>query len=100
VVEGLFAAEPQIAADGDDLPSLLKVAGEAGLSKVQVSACLSDHAALAALQKRVDTHEHADHVEGTPTFDVGGKRLAGEQSLAALTTAIDQAGRHPTGGRR
>ncbi len=95
VVEGLFAAQPQMFADGDDLPSLLKVAGEAGLTKVQVSACLSDHAALADLEKRVDNHVNLDHVESTPTFDINGKRLAGEESLAALTTAINQAAAHP-----
>jgi protein-disulfide isomerase len=93
VVEGLFAAEPQMAADGDDLPSLLKVAGAAGLTKAQVSACLSDHAALADLEKRVDAHVQADHVNGTPMFDVNGTRLEGEQSLAALTAAIKAAHR-------
>jgi protein-disulfide isomerase len=100
IVEGLFAAEPQMAADGNDLPSLLKVAGDAGLTKTQVAACLSDHAALDALEKRVDVHTQADHVEGTPTFDVNGKRMDGEQPLAALATAIDQAGRHPVARKR
>lgn len=95
VVEGLFAAQPQMAADGDDLPSLLKVAAGAGLSKAQVSDCLSDHAALTALEARADSYVRDDHVDGTPTFDIAGKRLAGERSLADLTAAIDAAAPHP-----
>jgi protein-disulfide isomerase len=93
VVEGLFAAAPQMAADNDDMPSLLKVAGEAGLSKTQVADCLSNHAALADLEKRVDAHVNADHADSTPTFDINGKRLEGEQSLMTLAEAIDAAGR-------
>ncbi len=91
VVEGLFAAQPQEAVDGNDLPSLLKVAGEAGLSQAQVSACLGDHAALAELETRTDGYVHDDHVNGTPTFDVAGKRIVGEASLADLSAAIDTA---------
>lgn len=88
VVEALFAAQPQMAKDGDDLPSLVKAAASAGLTKAQVSACLSDRAALAALEARADRWSTAEHVDGTPTFDVGGKRLVGEQSLASLGAAI------------
>ena len=95
VVEGLFAAQPRMAADGDDLPALLEVAAAAGLSKAQVSDCLSDHAALTALEARSDAYARDNHIEGTPTFDVAGKRLTGEQSLADLTTAIAAAPHRP-----
>ena len=92
MIEGLFAAQPQMEADGDDLPSLLKVAGEAGLSKTQVSACLADPHALSALEARSEGYARDNHIDGTPTFDVGSRRLVGEQSLAALTAAIDAVG--------
>ena len=92
VVEGLFAAQPRMASEGDDLPAMLDVAAQAGVSKAQISACLSDHAALAALEARVDTYVQQDHVDGTPTFDVAGQRLAGEQSLESLAAAIEAAG--------
>lgn len=88
VVAGLFAAQPQMMADGDDLPTLLKVAAQAGLSNTQVSACLSDHAALSALEARVDRWAREDGVEATPTFDVNGRKFAGETSLADLAQAI------------
>jgi protein-disulfide isomerase len=95
VVEGLFAAQPQMDLDKDDLPSLLKVAGEAGLTKAQVSDCLSDHAALSALEARADGYARDDHVAGTPTFDVAGRRFEGETSLADLAAAIDAASAAP-----
>jgi len=90
VVEDLFAAEPRMERDGDDLPALLDVAARAGLTRSQVAACLSDHAALAALQARTDAHAKLD-AEGTPAFDVAGKRFSGDNSLATLGAAIDAA---------
>jgi protein-disulfide isomerase len=88
VVEGLFAAQPQMQRDGDDLPSLLKVAGDAGLTRDQVSACLTNKAALAALEARADGYARDDRVTGTPTFDIAGRRIEGEASLAAIAAAI------------
>ena len=96
VVDGLFDAQPQMAADGDDLPSLLKVAGEAGLSKLEVSNCLSDQAALNALEERADGWVKNEHVDATPTFDIDGKMLVGEIPLTTLAQAIDAAERART----
>ena len=66
VVEGLFDAQPRMAADGDIMPSLLEVGAAAGLDKARVAACLSDHAAsLAALEARANGYAEHDHVQGT-----------------------------------
>jgi protein-disulfide isomerase len=91
VVEDLFDAEPRMQRDGDDMPSLLDAAARAGLSRERVAACLGDHAALAALEARADTYAKRDRVEGTPAFDIAGRRFAGETSLKALAAAIDAA---------
>jgi protein-disulfide isomerase len=91
VVEDLFAAQARMQRDGDDLPSLLDAAARVGLSRDQVAACLSDHAALTALEARADAYAQHDHVEGTPAFDVAGRRFDGETSLASLAAAIDAA---------
>jgi protein-disulfide isomerase len=91
VVEELFAAQPRMQRDGDDLPALFDTAARVGLTKAQVSACLGDHAALAALEARADRYVREDHVNGTPEFDVAGRRFSGETSLADLATAIDAA---------
>jgi protein-disulfide isomerase len=89
VVEDLFDSQPRMQRDGDDLPSLLDAAARAGLSRDQVSACLSDHAALTALEARADAYAQHDHVDGTPAFEVAGRRFPGETSLATLAVAID-----------
>lgn len=91
VVEGLFDAQPRMQAEGSDLPATLDVAAKVGLSRGQVSACLSDRQALAALEARADAYARDDHVDGTPTFDINGRRLEGEASLAELASAIDAA---------
>jgi protein-disulfide isomerase len=100
VVDGLFAAQPQIERDGDDLPSLLKVAAAAGLGQPQVSACLADKAALAALEARADAYVRDDHVTATPSFDIAGKRIVGEASLADVSAAVDAALAQARGRRR
>jgi protein-disulfide isomerase len=93
VVDGLFDAAPRMEREGDDMPALLDVAARAGLTKAQVSACLGDHAALAALEARAEANASGNHVDGTPEFDVAGRRFKGETSLADLASAIDAA--HP-----
>lgn len=97
VVDDLFAAQPREEREGDDMPALLDAAARAGLTKAQVSACLSDHAALAALEARAEANASDNHVDGTPEFDVAGQRLKGETSLAVLASAIDAA--HPAHSR-
>lgn len=91
VVEGLFDAQPREQQAGDDLPSLIDVAARAGLSRARLSACLSDQASLNALEARADAWTRDEHVSGTPTFDVAGRRLIGETSLTELADAIEAA---------
>lgn len=91
VVEAIFAAQPEIAAAGDDLPVLLRIGKDAGVPEARVSACLGDQAALAALQARSDGYAERDHITGTPTFVIGARKLEGEQSLAELGAAIGAA---------
>jgi protein-disulfide isomerase len=98
VVDDLFAAQPRVEREGDDMPALLDAAARAGLTRAQVAACLGDHAALAALQARVEANASDNHVDGTPEFDVAGRRFSGETSLTGLASAIDAA--HPTHRRR
>ena len=93
VVDDLFDAQPRMERDGDDMPALLDVAARAGLTRAQVAACLGDHEALAALQARVEANANENHVDGTPEFDVAGRRFNGETSLAVLASAINAA--HP-----
>ena len=47
------------------------------------------------LEARADGYARDDHVAGTPTFDVAGRRFEGETSLADLAAAIDAASAAP-----
>jgi protein-disulfide isomerase len=92
VVNGVFNQQTQIEQGG--VKELLKVAQAAGLTEDRFKACLGDQAALDALQARIGHYVTDDKITGTPTFVVGNKTLVGDQTMAALATAIDAA-RHP-----
>jgi protein-disulfide isomerase len=88
VVEAIFEAQPQMELDGRALPSLLRIANQEGMNEAQFNACVSDPAALKALQARSDSYAEIDKITGTPTFVVGDKMLPGDQTLEALDAAI------------
>ena len=90
VVDAIFADQDRIAAEGP-AGQLLQIAKNAGLTEAQYSACLADEAALDALNARTEKDAQDHGVTGTPTFFVGGEKLPGEQSLAALDAAIARA---------
>jgi protein-disulfide isomerase len=92
VVDTIFDQQTQIEEGG--VKEMLKVAQAAGMTEVQFKACLQDQAALDTLQARTGRYVTDDKITGTPTFVVGAQRLEGDQSLAALASAIDAA-RHP-----
>jgi protein-disulfide isomerase len=92
VVDAVFDQQARIEQGG--VNELLKVAQAAGLTKERFTACLQDQAALNTLQARTTRYADDDKITGTPTFVVGDKRLVGDQTLAALASAIDAA-KHP-----
>ncbi|HEY3697652.1 DsbA family protein [Phenylobacterium sp.] len=75
---------------------LLAVAQAAGLGKAQAEACVSDKAALAAMNARVQQAVDRDGVESTPTFFLDGRKAhEGNWAYADLTAAVDAALRGP-----
>lgn len=90
VVDGIFRAQPEMFRTQDWRGTLLRVAQTAGMTEAQFNACVTDRAQLEALTKRVDAGLKAG-VESTPTFLINGKKLEGEQSLAAMEAAINAA---------
>lgn len=76
-----------------DIKSLIMSSGEkAGLTEAQIESCLSDQAALKALNDRVQRYVREDHVDSTPTFVINGTKLADldhEVALQDLSNAID-----------
>jgi protein-disulfide isomerase len=91
ILDGVFHAQDEIYQTQDASGPLMRVAHDNGLSDAQANACLEDQTAINALNARVRSYETVDHINSTPTFDVNGKRLEGEQTLAQLSVAVDHA---------
>ena len=88
VLDAIYHGQEAMYQSGDIKGGLLRIAQSAGVSEDQFNACISDDAALKALNDRVDRYVKEDHITGTPTFVVNGAVLDGEQSLTSLDTAI------------
>jgi protein-disulfide isomerase len=67
--------------------TLVQVSTGAGLSEQQFQTCITDEAAIRALDERIRQAQAAG-VTGTPTFFVNGV-LAADRSLSGLSQAID-----------
>ncbi len=91
ILDGVFHAQDEIYKTEDAAAPLMRVAHDNGLTDAQANACLQDQAAIDALNARVQGYEKTDGISSTPTFDVNGKRLQGEQTLAEISTAVDHA---------
>jgi protein-disulfide isomerase len=91
VLDAVFHAQADIYKAGDATAILHKIAADAGLSEDKATACLTDKAAIAALNARVQGYADNDKITGTPTFFVDGERLEGVQTLDKLDAAIARA---------
>jgi protein-disulfide isomerase len=88
VLDQVFHAQDEIFRTGDIRTPLVAIAAQAGMNEQQFTACVSDEKALNALNTRVEKWAATAKITGTPTFDVNGKRLDGEQTIEALDAAI------------
>lgn len=73
--------------NGDLKPIFVEIAKANGLSEAKFDACLTDQAALEAMNGRVKAALDSG-VNSTPTFFVNGKKFEGEMSLQQLDAAI------------
>lgn len=93
VVEDVFHSQNEIYATHDVQGVFERIAKSVGLTPAQVDACLTDKAALAALNARVDDAVDKQHVNETPTFLINGVVFKGdpkkEIDFAELSAAID-----------
>ena len=96
VVEAVFRSQEEMFATQDSRTPLLRIAKSMGMTEEGFNTCLSDSAALDAVQKRMDRGVTEDKIEGTPTFLINGKQVAsGETTLEVLAKAIDAAAAAP-----
>ena len=92
VLDAVFHAQEEMFQSGDMRGPLLRIAQSAGLTEAQFNACITDEAALKALNERVEKAGRDEKITGTPTFIVNGKQVAsGEVTLQQLDTAIAEA---------
>lgn len=91
VVDAIMRSQQEIYQTGDARGVLRRVAQSAGMSDDQFRKCVSDEAALKALNARVEKAYREEGVQSTPTFYVNGKKLEGAQPMAALDAAIAEA---------
>ena len=90
VVEAMYRAQPEIFQTGDMKAVLTRIAQANGLSQAQMEACVGDQAGLDALNARMKLAE-ADHIDGTPSFLVDGRKLdehGKEPDLALFDAAL------------
>jgi protein-disulfide isomerase len=88
VLDQVFHAQDEIFRTGDIRTPLVAIAAQAGMTEQAFNACVSDEKALNALNSRVEKWATSAKITGTPTFDVNGKRLDGEQTMATFDAAI------------
>ena len=94
VVDAVFRSQSEWASTGDIRGSLLRIARSVGMTEDQFNACISDEAALKALNARVEAAIKQQKISATPTFVINGKTVKeGAMSLAELDAAVAAATR-------
>jgi protein-disulfide isomerase len=88
VIDALFAGQPALFESRNAQKFLLDGGKAGGLDEAAVRACLSDDAAVQAMQARVKQAIDVAKVHSTPTFMIGDKTLEGAQTLAQLDAVI------------
>lgn len=95
MVDRVFASQDEMYADGTvgGVHRILRrEAAVLGIDSAAYDACVQDPAGFEALKARLERGVAEDKVEGTPTFDVNGRRVAAplgkEMDLATLEAAI------------
>lgn len=95
VVDRVFATQKEMYDDGTVAGVhriLRREAATLGVDSAAYDACMQNETEFEALKARLERASTEDKVEGTPTFDVNGKRvdppLGREMDLATLDAAI------------
>lgn len=89
VIEEIMASQAEMFGPTGPRPVLLRIANGVGLSEEQFQACVTDEAAIKAMDERIKAALDAG-VGGTPTFMVNGEQVQ-DTSLAGLSAAVDAA---------
>ncbi|MDO8379932.1 DsbA family protein [Phenylobacterium sp.] len=89
VLDAVFQSQEEMFTTGDMRGVLLRVAQSSGMTEQQFNACITDEAALKALNDRVEKASKEQKITSTPTFQINGKTFKeGEATLAEFDAAI------------
>jgi len=92
VLDSIYKNQNEMFQTGDFRGVLLRIAQSTGMTEEQFNKCITDEAALKALDARVEKHVRVDKIDSTPTFVINGKTAkAGEMTMADLDAAIAEA---------
>jgi protein-disulfide isomerase len=92
VIDAIFHSQQEMFTTGDVRGVLLRIAQSAGMTEDRFNTCLTDEAAIKALESRMERAVRDDRITGTPTFVINGKKLtSGEVTLAQLEAAVAEA---------
>ena len=89
VIHEIMASQHELFGGVPPRTILLRIANGAGLSEEQFQTCVTDPAALQAMDARIKAAQDAG-VTGTPYFLVNGEHVL-DTSMEGLSTAIDAA---------
>lgn len=87
VAASFFAGQPALLAGGEGRVWFDAAIAQSGQTREQIQACFADPAKQAALSADINAAIVAG-VNGTPSFFVNGRRLAGDPDIEALAAAI------------
>jgi protein-disulfide isomerase len=88
-LDAVYHQQEEMFRTGDFRGVLLRIAQSMGVTEKQFDACVTDDAAIKALNDRVEKVARDAKITATPTFDVNGKRVKeGEATMAELDAAI------------
>ncbi len=92
VNDAIFASQPGVFYSPRE--TLSDIAKSVGMSDEQFNRCVSDEAAITALNKRVENNAKAHGIDATPTFEINGRKMEpGYHALAEIDAAIAAAGK-------
>jgi protein-disulfide isomerase len=88
VLDAIFRGQEAMYKSGDIRGGLLRIGQSAGLTEAQFNTCVSNEAALTALNDRTAKYNKDDGIDSTPSFVINGKKLVGAPTLDSLDAAI------------
>jgi protein-disulfide isomerase len=91
-LDAVYRNQEEMFRSGDFRGVLLRIAQSMGMTEDQFDKCVSNEAALKALNARVEKAARDAKISATPTFEINGKKVKeGEITMAEIDTFVAEA---------